>query len=35
MPKTERTYANFGETLYWSYANLQMLHYAINAGKRE
>ena len=32
MPK-QRTYANFGEYLYWSYANLQMLHYALNAGK--
>lgn len=29
----QRTYANFGEYLYWSYANLQMLHYALNAGK--
>ena len=28
----QRTYANFGEYLYWSYANLQMLHYALNAG---
>lgn len=34
MPtKKQRTYANFGEYLYWSYANLQMLHYALNAGK--
>lgn len=33
MPSTARTYANFGEYLYWSYANLQMLHYAIGAGK--
>lgn len=33
MPHTERTYANFGEYLYWSYANLQMLHYAMSAGK--
>lgn len=32
MPK-QRTYENFGEYLYWSYANLQMLHYALNAGK--
>ena len=29
----QRTYANFGEYLYWSYANPQMLHYALNAGK--
>ena len=28
-----RTYDNFGEYLYWSYANLQMLHYAVNVGK--
>lgn len=33
MAKKERTYANFGEYLYWSYANLQMLHYALKAGK--
>lgn len=31
----ERTYANFGEYLYWSYANLQMLHYAVSAWKRK
>lgn len=30
MAKKERTYANFGEYLYWSYANIQMLHYALN-----
>lgn len=35
MPTTTRTYANFGEYLYWSYANLQMLHYAISAGKNK
>ena len=35
MAKKERTYENFGEYLYWSYANLQMLHYAINAGKKK
>lgn len=29
----ERAFANFGELLYWSYANLQMLHYAIKARK--
>ncbi len=33
MAKKERTYANFGEYLYWSYANLQMLHYALKDGK--
>lgn len=33
MPTKQRTYTNFGEYLYWSYANLQMLHYALNAGK--
>ena len=32
--KKERTYANFGEYLYWSYANIQMLNYALNAGVR-
>lgn len=32
MAKKERTYANFGEYLYWSYANIQMLHYALNNG---
>lgn len=32
MTKKERTYANFGEYLYWSYANIQMLHYALNNG---
>ena len=34
MAKEERTYANFGEYLYWSYANIQMLHYALNNGVR-
>lgn len=34
MTKKERTYANFGEYLFWSYANIQMLHYALNAGVR-
>ena len=34
MAKKERTYANFGEYLYWSYANIQMLHYALNNGVR-
>ena len=29
----ERAFANFGELLYWSYTNLQMLHYAIKARK--
>lgn len=32
MTKKERIYANFGEYLYWSYANIQMLHYALNNG---
>ena len=32
MAKKERTYANFGEYLYWSYANIQMLYYALNNG---
>lgn len=30
MAKKERTYANSGEYLYWSYANIQMLYYALN-----
>ena len=30
--RKERQYANFGEYIYWSYANLQMLHYAVSAG---
>lgn len=33
MPTKERKYENFGDYLYWSYANLQMLHYAVSAGK--
>lgn len=33
MSKKERTYANFGEYLYWSYANLQMLCYALSVEK--
>ena len=35
MPSKERHFANFGEYLYWSYANLQMLHYAIKEGKHK
>lgn len=35
MPSKERTYSNFGEYLYWSYANLQMLYYAVSVGKRK
>ncbi|MBQ0056705.1 MAG: HNH endonuclease [Bacteroidales bacterium] len=35
MPTKERTYSNFGEFIYWSYANLQMLHYAVSVGKRK
>lgn len=34
MEKKERTYADFGEFLYWSYANMQMLHYALSNGVR-
>jgi len=33
MAKKERTFSNFGDYLYWSYANLQMLHYALKDGK--
>lgn len=33
MPSKQIQYQNFGEYLYWSYANLQMLHYAVSAGK--
>ena len=32
MPKKSREFQNFGEYLYWSYANIQMLNYALNAG---
>ena len=35
MTSKQHTYANFGEYIYWSYANLQMLHYAEKAGKRK
>jgi hypothetical protein len=35
MPGKKRQFANFGEYLYWSYANLQMLHYAVSAEKRK
>ncbi len=31
----ERTFTNFGEYLYWSYANVQMLHFALKAGKEK
>ena len=34
MTAKERKFHNFGELLFWSYSNLQMLHYAIVAGKR-
>lgn len=34
MPDKERQFANLGEYLYWSYANLQMLVYAVKEGKR-
>ncbi len=33
MAKKEHTYFNFGEYLYYAYANLQMLHYALKDGK--
>jgi len=33
MTHKERTYANLGDLLYWSYANLQMMNYAVNANK--
>lgn len=33
MKRKERTFQNIGELIYWSYSNLQMLHYAHNAGK--
>lgn len=29
----QRIYVNYGVYLYWSYANLQMLHFVLNAGK--
>lgn len=32
MAKKPREFQNFGEYLYWSYANIQMLNYALNAG---
>ena len=35
MTSKQHTSANFGEYIYWSYANLQMLHYAVSAGKRK
>lgn len=35
MTSKQHTYANFGEYIYWSYAKLQMLHYAVTAGKRK
>ena len=33
MKGKERTFQNIGELIYWSYSNLQMLHYAHSAGK--
>ena len=33
MKGKERTFLNIGELIYWSYSNLQMLHYAHTAGK--
>lgn len=35
MPSKPRTYDNFGEYLYWSYANQQMLHHAFNSSKAD
>lgn len=32
MSKTQRTYNNFGEYLFWAYSNLQMLMYALTSG---
>ena len=31
--RKERQYANFGEYIYWSYANLQMLHLLLKGEK--
>ena len=33
--KNTPSFANFGEYLYWAYANLQMLVYALKCGKRQ
>ena len=33
MPKKFPEFQNFGEYLYYAYANLQMLHYALKADK--
>lgn len=33
MAEGRHSYSNFGEYLYWSYANLQMLHFAVSVGK--
>lgn len=33
--KRQKQFANFGEYFYWAYANFQMLHYALGAGKKE
>lgn len=32
MKSIDKQFRSFGEYLYWSYANLQMLHYAIKVG---
>ena len=34
MPKKFPEFHNFGEYLYYGYANLQMLHYALKANKK-
>ena len=33
MPKNLPDFKNFGEYLYYAYANLQMQHYALKDGK--
>ena len=33
MPKKSPDFHNFGEYLYYAYANLKMLHYALKDGK--
>lgn len=34
MPGKKTTFSNFGDLIFWSYSNLQMLHYAVTAGKQ-
>ena len=33
MTLDEKSFQNFGEYLYYAYANLEMLHYALKADK--